>query len=91
MSQVDWEGLKALRVKANAIDATIPEVDRYTLALISEFPAILAQHERAQRVILAADELIFHYADRPSEEMDNYCDWLKRRALLEDQYDKAKQ
>lgn len=45
MSNVDWEGLKARWRLGNPI------------ILPSEFPAILAAHERDQRVILAAEKL----------------------------------
>lgn len=45
MSNVDWEGLKARWRLGNPI------------ILPSEFPAILAAHERDQRVIEAAEKL----------------------------------
>lgn len=76
---VDWDGLKALKIQAG-ISFQGPHL--YANALIDQFPAILADHERSVRVIAAAEKLIAALENRVS-----LADMLVARA----EFDKAKQ
>lgn len=58
---VDWEGLKAKYAPAektwNSCDYQTAVEQEFLISIMSHFPAILAAHERDQRVILAAEKL----------------------------------
>ena len=96
-AQIDWDGLKALSDlrRETIAGKSLPETDIYIKAyfdfqreLDQSFPAILAAHERDQRVIAAADRLRAAItaveADQNEETEQEYIDAL-------DEFDKAKQ
>ena len=73
----EWQGSPS-----EPISETLGEEDaEFISALRNAFPAILAQHERDQRVIAAAERLAITVIHGPADEID--------MALAE--YDKAKQ
>jgi len=66
MDKVDWEGLKA----KYAIRQSVVGGQAWTGEISEQFPAILAAHERDQRVIAAAEKMRYDFSEENRAEYD---------------------
>jgi len=76
MDKVDWDGLKALEAKSSASFFPQDHINLHS-AILGAWPQILAEHEKDQRVIAAAEKQIELLKTHPCllEDGDFDHDW----------------